>query len=385
MDSTSHAVPQNVTDFQFHLVGDMTIKQFGYLGTGMAAAYLTYVIFSSIAPYFAYPLVVIFAGSGAALAFIPIQERPLDQWLLSFVKAIFRPTQLKYKSATLSKEDPNFNNRIQLYFQYLNAPVVAPVATVTAPAAPIADSVSTPPASNRTSRPISELINQAEATAQNAPAETPAINPAPVSKLPTSEQIDKTLELAKQAQNIQTAIIESEHQLNEIKTNAAQVGSDPKQFSQKFQQELANLQQLNQAAAQISQKQAEFTRITLPSPSVIPQDAKITILPNRPKSIPTMTLTSTPNLINGIITDALGNYVEQAIIVAHDRQGVPVRALKSNKLGQFIAATPLPSGTFIINVERDNLLFDTIQIELDGAVLKPILIAAKRADRSVTS
>lgn len=384
MDSTSHAVPQNVTDFQFHLVGDMTIKQFGYLGTGMAAAYLTYVIFSSIAPYFAYPLVVIFAGSGAALAFIPIQERPLDQWLLSFVKAIFRPTQLKYKSATFSKEDPNFNNRIQLYFQYLNAPVVAPVATVTAPAAPIADSVSTPPASNRTSRPISELINQAEATAQNAPAEAPAINPAPVSKLPTSEQIDKTLELAKQAQNIQTAIIESEHELNEIKTNAAQVGSDPKQFSQKFQQELANLQQLNEAAAQISQKQTEFTRITLPSPSVTPQDAKITILPNRPKSIPTMTLTSTPNLINGIITDALGNYVEQAIIVAHDRQGVPVRALKSNKLGQFIAATPLPSGTFIINVERDNLLFDTIQIELDGAVLKPILIAAKRAERSVS-
>ena len=80
----------------------------------------------------------------------------------------------------------------------------------------------------------------------------------------------------------------------------------------------------------------------------------------------------------GIVTDSLGNYIEGAIVVAHDRQGLPVRALKSNKLGQFVAATPLPNGEYTIMVEKDNLLFDKIGIDLKNEVLPPMLVAAKK-------
>lgn len=91
-----------------------------------------------------------------------------------------------------------------------------------------------------------------------------------------------------------------------------------------------------------------------------------------------MKLTSFPNIINGIITDSQGNYIEGAIVVAHDRQGLPVRALKSNKLGQFVAATPLPTGEYAIVVEKDNLKFDKVGIELKNEILPPILVAAKK-------
>jgi hypothetical protein len=82
-------------------------------------------------------------------------------------------------------------------------------------------------------------------------------------------------------------------------------------------------------------------------------------------------------VINGIVTDALNNYLDGVIVVAHDKEGFPVRALKSNKLGQFIAATPLPNGTYTLNLEKGNLVFDVLKVELDGSVLPPLRVSAK--------
>lgn len=89
-----HPVPQNVVGFQFKLVGDMTLKQFGYLAGGLAAAFLT-----SKLPYpaiFTYPLAGLLAFAGFALAFLPVEERPLDIWVKNFIISIFSPTQFYY-------------------------------------------------------------------------------------------------------------------------------------------------------------------------------------------------------------------------------------------------------------------------------------------------
>lgn len=89
-----HPVPQNVIGFQFKLVGDMTLKQFGYLAGGAAAAFLTTKL-----PYpalFTYPVAGILAFFGFALAFLPIEERPLDIWVKNFIISIFSPTQFYY-------------------------------------------------------------------------------------------------------------------------------------------------------------------------------------------------------------------------------------------------------------------------------------------------
>ena len=37
-----HPVPRNVTGFQFKLVGDMTLKQFGYLAGGVVMGYIAF-------------------------------------------------------------------------------------------------------------------------------------------------------------------------------------------------------------------------------------------------------------------------------------------------------------------------------------------------------
>ena len=58
---------------------------------------------------------------------------------------------------------------------------------------------------------------------------------------------------------------------------------------------------------------------------------------------------------------------------------MPLRALKTNKLGQFAASTPLPNGTYFMEVEdpRDRFVFDRIQISLNGTILPAIEIVAK--------
>ncbi|MBU1032130.1 PrgI family protein, partial [Patescibacteria group bacterium] len=88
-----HPIPQNVTYFQFKLIGDMTLKQFLYLATGCGIAYVLLVFFVSDFPVIAWPLIIISAGLGASFAFLPIASRPLDYWLAAFLKAIYSPTK----------------------------------------------------------------------------------------------------------------------------------------------------------------------------------------------------------------------------------------------------------------------------------------------------
>lgn len=85
-----HPVPQNVTSFEFKLIGDMTLRQFGYVGSGMAIALLFY--FLPVTNLVKIPFIVFCPVIGLALAFMPVEGRPLDRWLVSFFTAVFGNT-----------------------------------------------------------------------------------------------------------------------------------------------------------------------------------------------------------------------------------------------------------------------------------------------------
>jgi hypothetical protein len=85
-----HAVPQNIMDVEFKLIGDLTLRQFIYLFVFGGAAYLSAV---SIVGIFKWPSVIFFAFLGVGLAFVPVEERGLDEWIVNFVKSVYSPTQ----------------------------------------------------------------------------------------------------------------------------------------------------------------------------------------------------------------------------------------------------------------------------------------------------
>lgn len=326
-----HPIPQNVTNFQFHLVGDMTLKQFVYLAAGIGFAYFLFVTAAKDYPIAAWPVIIISALLGVAFAFLPFASRPLDYWLATFLKTIYSPTKRTWKKGGKDyKEDPLFKSRYVMYISSLGP------------------------------QPIKE---------------SPVLA-VPVQPLPSPEDLGKTVDLARKAQSLQVRIIQAERSLNQIKQESTQALPVPIDYGQQVNQIMSDLQKL---VAQASQIRSELDTVVKPAPPPpLPKEKVKVVIPIKPKQTQ-IALTSFPNVLNGIIKDTAGNYIEGAVAVIYDKEGLPVRALKSNKLGQFSGSTPLPNGTYTLELEKEGYNFDVLQIELGGEVLPPLMITAKNS------
>lgn len=90
-----HPVPQQISSYQFRLVGDMTLKQFFQLAGGSVVGLIIYSL--PLPGFFKWPLIVLVVVAGAAFAFLPIQNRPLEKWIIAFFRSIYAPTILVWK------------------------------------------------------------------------------------------------------------------------------------------------------------------------------------------------------------------------------------------------------------------------------------------------
>ncbi len=97
-----HPLPQNVSGYEFRLVGNMTLKQFGELSLGIILAFVCWSL--PIISFFKYLLVGFFALLGFGLAFMPINERPLDKWIINFLRSVYSPTQYLWQKAAVTPD-----------------------------------------------------------------------------------------------------------------------------------------------------------------------------------------------------------------------------------------------------------------------------------------
>jgi hypothetical protein len=90
-------------------------------------------------------------------------------------------------------------------------------------------------------------------------------------------------------------------------------------------------------------------------------------------------LTTFPNVVTGIIKDSENNLLPGVLVTVKDKDSMPLRALKTNRLGQFAASTPLANGVYFVEIEDPRLrfTFDRVQISLNGSVVPAIEIIAK--------
>lgn len=304
-----HPVPQHISSYQFRLVGDMTIRQFSFLASGCIVALIFYA--SPISSFFKWPLIVFSAFLGFALAFLPLQERPLDKWILAFIKAVFSPTQF------LWKKEPK---KLEIFKPLPKRPSV-----------------------------------QKEA-------------------LPKGNQ--KRL-------------------VEYLETLPAEMKSPLDQEEENFIKKAINMFQLikppEPAVATVSPIQAPPI-VQRPEPQIFkpkPKKKPITLpeKPGRPKepsieakfgpTLPFPEPSSQLNTLVGMVLDKNGKILENAIIEIRDSRGIPVRAFRTNKLGQFRSVTPLDDGDYEIEIEKEGFKFDILKIKLTGAVVEPLEIRAK--------
>jgi len=90
-----HAIPRQITTFEFKLIGFLTIKQFIYLLVFFPVGYIVYAIFPI--PILNILLGAIVVGIGVAFAFLPINDRPMEVWVRNLIKRLSSPTQYFFK------------------------------------------------------------------------------------------------------------------------------------------------------------------------------------------------------------------------------------------------------------------------------------------------
>ncbi len=343
-----HPVPQHISSYEFHLIGDMTLKQFGYLLAGGIIAFLFYI--SSFNFLIKSGGLVFSLLLGISFAFLSLQERPLDRWVINFFKAIYSPTKYVWKKSkrlpvylqitppslhkiqqTLLQKEPSKKVPLAEYLQSLPQPLTQPT---------LAEKTEV----SRLEK-ISHLL------------QTPLIYPSPQVPIPPPEVQKEGLKIRPltQKENIRKVKFQAKTQppppLKKPKRTKAP--SLPKQ--------------------PITKTPQRTLKIIKPSPRPPKPTSKAILKP----TLPFPEKPTRPNLIIGMVKDKNGKIVENAILEIQDQKGIPQRALKTNKLGQFRIATPLKNGTFSILVEKEGLNFDTIKITLSGKTVPPIEIQAK--------
>lgn len=336
-----HPIPQDVTHFQFKLIGQMTIKQFAYLAAGAILGWLF--LASPLFLLIKLPLGLGFGFLGVILAFIPIEGRPADSMFIKFLTSVFSTNQYVFQKTT-----------------------IFPTATILTPAK------TEPEATEHFTKTIPEPEPLTSAQVFTAPIQqtAPTVPPAPIMQeepvKPSPVMVDKLPEI-----KIETKKQDEINQQEEISSLEKELQNTLSQ-KQALEQELMNLKQQLE-----SQKQTVTPEPETQAPSEQPKPTsspvrKVMASKNAPSLSPF--LTDTPNLITGIVKDPRGNILPNILVEVKDLDGNPTRAFKTNKLGQFASATPLTNGIYTIIFEdpENKQSFDTIELTVDNTIL-PVL------------
>lgn len=351
----NHPIPQDVTGFKFKLVGSVTIKQFLYL---MGFGILTTIAFVlNVNIFIKVPLMLFFAGIGTSLAFLPIDGRPMDTMIMNFAKTI--PSENRYifvkrgalpsafeifqppvvhKTPTASAQsqtqrDENSDKRAMLLSRLRNSPLRPDEAEMAH------------------LRSIKSFFDDSKGTTFVKPAGQATIQPKPAPRIIEADAPVKTPAETIVPLPETPPVVAAPEEKNEV----AEVAQVP-------------------ATTNIKTVDADGTK-----------DVNSESLSSQPRSAPNMTpsptltggfpaLPDVPNIIMGLVRDPRGKTLPNILVEVMDPNGIPVRAFKTNALGQFSSATPLANGTYKVSFEdpQKHHEFQPMDIVIDGKIFMPI-------------
>lgn len=302
----------------------MTLKQFFQLAGGAVISLIFYS--TPLHPLIKWPIMLFFALSGVALAFLPFEDRPLEKWVLAFFRSVYSPTIFIWK-----KETPAI--------KYFKDEVLGQEAPL--------------PASGAEAEKLNKYL------AETAGTKTPFAN-----KL---DSFEKTFLSG-------IGSLFGGGQAPVLKTGTLETVQGPQEELKIPETGAVRIEPIVQTETKVA---TPLTTKPLTAGVVSPfaskgfGDAKGAEFSSgaAPPAPPTV-----PNTVTGQVLDSQGKIVESAILEIRDAAGRPVRALRSNKLGHFMVVTPLSSGPYELFVEKDGLEFDPVRFDALGEIISPIVV-----------
>lgn len=322
-----HPVPQQISSYQFRLVGDMTLKQFFELAAGCIVGLLTYA--SSLPGLIKWPIIVISVLIGAAFAFLPLEERPLEVWFIAFFRSIYQPTLFYWK-----KLEPGVN--------FFTDDKASPLAA-TLPAVP---ATGIPPS---TPKPVFEERLEQQQNETLAKINSVATNPSQPIVTPPTPQPPNPVTLPQRPE----VVVPKVQDLTVPKTSPVYA---------------AAVAPVVPAVQNFSTSQVKQTFTTSSAQGA----ASVSFSPDASPPMPP----SEPNVIVGQVMDANKKIIEGAILEVKDNQGRPVRALRTNRAGHFLIVTPLSNGDYQLFVEKPGFVFNPVNFKAEGKKIEPIAVTA---------
>ena len=344
-----HPVPQHIASYEFHLIGDMTLKQFAELSAGAILALICWTI--PIPIIFKYPLVGFFGFLGLSLAFMPINERPLDHWIISFFKAVYSPTQFIWQKAAfipdlwqtrafprLAKPEkliPKGKKTLQEYLTTI--PSKRPL--------PPLDQIE-----EKSLQRIDTLFNSLDIA---MPSPTPKLTPSPASIFTAKPPFP----------------------FAGLKIDQAE-----KKEPQKKELKIPQTKSIKISAPAPAPSAAASPNLQTPTILKLPKFKRApykTVAATFEPKLPMPTRPTKANILVGMVLTKSRKILPDVIIEIRDKDGFPVRALRANKLGQFSIATPLKNGSYEVEMEKKGYQFDIIRFAAKGKIIEPMEIRAK--------
>lgn len=356
----NHPIPQDVTGFQFRLIGDMTVKQFAYLAVGSVLGWIFFI--SPLFILIKLPLTILFAGGGVILAFAPVGGRPADTMLLFFLKALFSPTQYVYKKSggtlgSTPQDDNVFVNNTQPEEKKKVEEKKDEKVHLDASPVPLATNITQP----------SSETPQAQQSTQ------PQMPDVSIPDEQSSQEQNLGEKATEVTQELQKAQQEETHQApgtQEAEKAHEKVGELEDQLQTILRQKEDLEKQLILLQQQVNQKREQVFSPSEPVEEKKTQHVR-KVDPAKSSSAGTPFTNDFPNLIAGVIKDPRGNVLPNVLIEVKDKDNNPVRAFKTNALGQFASATPVLNGVYTITFEdpAGKQRFDAVEITANGSVL----------------
>ena len=312
-----HPIPQQISSYEFKLVGEMTLKQFGKAAGGIIMAMV--INTAPLVFFIKWPLIFIFAVGGLMLAFVPFQDRPLETWLLAFLKSVYNPTMFIYK-----KGRPK---------NWLD---------------------------------IDLAKNWIEIVAQEKKEQEEMLESKPIKKKSqVNEFIDSLPSVGREEKLVTSNKILDEDNNQGTITKEQTITNNQSQKLQTEEDGESNKKQVtsnwNEGNPSLGLKREK-------------DEATGEIVFGQ---IPMPDIPDLPNLVVGMVLDNKGKIVEEAIVEIQDKEGNPSRVLRTNSLGQFRTSTQMSNGDYLIVTEKNELTFDRVKLQLAGKIVQPVKIIAK--------
>ena len=336
-----HPIPQDITGYRFHLIGNMTLKQFAMILLGTIVAFVFYK--TNLPDFIKWPLSITFFALGFAAAFVPIEERPLDHWIITFIKTLYKPTKFYWQKKP----------KVPDAFQHKTG-----------------EQDTTPTTEIDTSHikrdKIQQFLKSVEPTTDNKDE----------FDLTQDQRVNQILQNFQQVQVEQNPVRKATKPNLQVRARKIKPApTDAVVFSAPPVAKQESTLSQNIQLANTSEALKPSPKKNNPQTDQGPNESIKTASQNQ--DLPFPSKPTHPNRLVGMVVTPNKELVGGALIEVQNAQGQTITAVKSNSLGQFNISQQLSNGEYLLNIKKDGLEFDSQKIELSGKIIDPIEISSK--------